>query len=452
MSWLGPVATAAGRGAVRLVPAARRDWAEAVWAEAHEVPPGWPRLAWRAGGVLLIAREGQMARRIGILLLFAAAAGAAAWGAWPGSPVSHGAAVQGGIIITLTLLAGLPLLTRWRLGPPDSRPARWLRAGFYAAILATLPTRAAIGLFVGAVPRAGIDRHTWDVVQGYGVPGSSSGGPDWAGEIAILILTACYVAVILALTARRTPVAPATLAIAVGAGLVLGVVMYAVAPLGLNLKYPYRPWLHGSAAEAFGVLAWVLVFGAPLIAGAIAGRRCYVPDDPGQAGVARAWQGFAAGLVSGGVGALFITLFGSGTVSLLVESAWVRDWLNHGQHLTASAVYGRELYASQNVTGYFVLLVGFPIIGVMMGLVGSGVANVTGTLPDSSGPPGPPGGGGPEPVPAPPDGGRQADAGVDAGVLTAVPNPGPVGLPEPGRGVLAGVGAHAGPAPVPAHH
>ena len=34
----------------------------------------------------LIAKEAQMARRIGILMLFAAAAGAAAWGAWPGSP------------------------------------------------------------------------------------------------------------------------------------------------------------------------------------------------------------------------------------------------------------------------------------------------------------------------------------------------------------------------------
>ena len=62
MSWPSRIATAAGRGAVRLVPAARRDWAEAVWAEAHEVPAGWPRLAWRAGGVLLIAKEGQMGR------------------------------------------------------------------------------------------------------------------------------------------------------------------------------------------------------------------------------------------------------------------------------------------------------------------------------------------------------------------------------------------------------
>jgi hypothetical protein len=418
MNWPSRIASVTGRAAVRLVPTARRDWAEAIWAEAHEVPAGWQRLAWRAGGLGLIAKEGQMARRIGILLLGAVAAGAAAWGAWPGSPVSHGAALQGGILITLALLAGLPLLIRWALGPPDNRAARWLRVGFYAAILAVMPTQGAIGMFVGAVPRSGIDRHIFDVIQGPGTPGSSSGGPDWGGEIGILLLTACYVVVVLALTARSTPVAPATLTISAGAGLVLGVVMYVVAPLGLNIAYPYRPWLHGSAAEAFGVLAWILVFGAPLIAGAIAGLRCYVPDGPGQATAARAWQGFAAGLVSGGVGAVFVTVFGSGSTALLVKSAWVRDWLYHGQHVTASAVYGRELFASQNLTGYFVLLVGFPFVGLVMGLIGSGIASVARPAPDGSGLSGPPGDGGPEPLPTPPDGGRQ----IDVGELNALPS------------------------------
>ena len=272
MSWPSRIATAAGRGALRLVPAGRRDWAEAVWAEAHEVPAGWPRLAWRAGGLGLIAKEGQMTRTIGTWSLFVVAAGAAAWGAWPGSPVSHAATVQGGIIITLALLVGLPLLSRWLLGPPGNRTARWLRAVFYAAILAVMPAQTAIRLFLGTVPRSGIDRHTFDVIQGPGVPGSVSGSSGWAGEIGILVFTACFLAVLLALTARRAPVAPATLAIGAGAGLMLGVVMYAIAPLGLNVKFPDRPWLHGSAANTVGALAWILLFGAPLVAGAIA--RC----------------------------------------------------------------------------------------------------------------------------------------------------------------------------------
>ena len=422
MSRLGPVATAARRGAVRLVPAARRDWAEAVWAEAHEVPAGWPRLAWRAGGVLLIAKEGQMARRIGILLLGAAAAGAAAWAAWPESPVglSHGAADQGDVIITLALLAGLPLLTRWALGPPDSRAARWLRAGFYAAILAIMPAKAVTDMFVGAVPRGGLDRHTYDLSNSNGglpVPGTVSGGPDWGGEIFILFITACYLAVILALTARRAKVAPTTLAIGARAGLVLGLVMYAVDPLG-GQKIATNPWLHGSATDPLVVLAWVLLFSAPLVAGALAGKRCHVPDDPAQASAARAWQGVAAGLVSNGVGALTVTVLGISTTALMLQSAWVRGWLYHGQHLTASAVYGRELYASGNVAFYVVICVIFPIIGLIAGLVGSGFANTPRSLPDSGGPGGPPGPGEPERVPDPPGGGQLADA--EAGELTAL--------------------------------
>jgi len=417
MSWLSRAGAAAGRGAVRLVPPARRDWAEAVWAEAHEVPAGWPRLVWRAGGARLIAKEAMVVRRIGVLLLFAVGAGAAAWAAWPRSSVSlsHGAANQGDVIITIALLAGLPLLTRWLLGPPDNRAARWLRAGFYAAILAIMPAKAVAELFVGTVPSGGHDLHTFDAVNGNGglpVPGSVSGGPDWGGEIIILFITACYLAVILALTARRTPVAPATLAVSARAGLVLGLVMYAVDPLG-GQKIATNPWLHGSATDPLVVLAWVLLFAAPCVAGALAGSRCYVPDDPGQASVTRAWQGFAAGLVSNGVGALTVTVLGIGTTALMLKSAWARDWLYHGQHLTASAVYGRELYASQNVAFYALICVLFPVIGLVMGLAGSGYANVTGPLPGEGRPPGPPGPPGPAPVPDPPGGGRQADAGAD---------------------------------------
>ena len=425
------------------MPAARRDWAEAVWAEAHEVPAGWRRLAWRAGGLGLIAEEGQMARTIGIWLLFAAAAGAAAWGAWPGSPVSHGAAVQGGIIVTLALLVGLPLLIRWLLGPPGNRAARWLRRGFYAAILAVMPAKAVIELFRRRGPAIGYRPAYLRRLPGAGVPGSSSGGPDWAGEIGILLFTACFLAVILALTARRTPVAPATLAISAGAGLVLGVVVYAMAPLGLDVGFPDRPWLHGAAGETFGVLAWILVFGAPLVAGALAGRRCHVPDDPAEATVARAWQGFAAGLVSGGVGAMLVTVLGDSTTALMVRSAWVRELLYHGQHLTASAVYGRELYASRDASAYFLLFFGFRIIGLVMGLVGTGIANIKPRLPDGggpSGPGGPPGPGGPEPLPEPPDGGRHVDA-EELIVLTAEE-----------LTMLTGELTHAGPAPVPAHH
>ena len=401
MSWPSRIATAAGRGALRLVPAGRRDWAEAVWAEAHEVPTGWPRLAWRAGGVLLIAKEGQMARRIGVLLLGAAAAGAAAWAAWPESSVrlSHGAADQGDVIITLALLAGLPLLTRRLLGPPGNRADRWLRAGCYAAILAIMAAKAVPELFIGAVPRGGIDLRTFDfITEGRPAPGSASGGPDWGGEIIILFITVCYLAVILALTARRAGVAPATLAISARAGLVLGLVMYAVDPLGGD-KIATNPRLHGSATATLEALAWILLFAGPAVAGALAGRRWYVPGDPGKSPAGLAWQGFTAGLLSNGVGALTATVLGTGTTALMLKSAWVRGLLYHGQHLTASAVYGRELYASEDAMFYILICVAFPIIGAIVGMFSSGTVSMTGPL-TGGGPAGPPG---PEPAPDPPD-------------------------------------------------
>jgi hypothetical protein len=425
MSWLSRAASAARQSAVRLVPAERRDWAEAVWAEAREVPAGWPRLAWRAGGARLIVREARIMRRIGTLLVFAAAAGTAAWSAWPASSVSHAATAWTDIIGTVLLLAGLPLLARRLLGPPDSRAARWLRAGCYAAILALMPAKAVIQMVLGTVPREGIDLRTYDVFQCahtltnpqcHWVPGTSAGGPSWAGEVPILLLTACYLAAVLVLTARRTGVAPATLTAGAGAGLALGAVMYAWHPLGTNFKYPNRPWLHGSVDDLFVPLTWILLFGAPLVAGAIAGRRCHVPNDPGEASAARIQQGLAAGVVSGGAGALFVTVFGAGTTALLVKSAWVRGLLYHGQHLTASAVYGRELFASQDVVSYAIFCVAFPIIGFSMGVAGAGLANATGARPDGGHPassPRPPGPPAPELVPDPPDEGGLADAGAD---------------------------------------
>ena len=85
MSRLGRTMAAAGRGAAWLLPAGRRDWIAAVWAEAHEVPPGLERLTWRAGGVWMLAREALMPRRLDRAALFAVAAAMAAWAAWPDS-------------------------------------------------------------------------------------------------------------------------------------------------------------------------------------------------------------------------------------------------------------------------------------------------------------------------------------------------------------------------------
>jgi len=74
MNRLNQAAAAARHAAAWLLPAGRRDWVTAIWAEAHEVPPGLARLAWRAGGAWVLARQALLPRRLGRAAMFAAAA------------------------------------------------------------------------------------------------------------------------------------------------------------------------------------------------------------------------------------------------------------------------------------------------------------------------------------------------------------------------------------------
>jgi hypothetical protein len=432
MGKLSRAAVAAGRGTLRLVAGGRRDWTEAVWAEAHEVPPGWPRLAWRAGGVWLIARQALTAYRPGRALLFAVAAGAAAWAAWPDSSAGHAAAGQFGVIATVPLLAGLPLLARRFFGPvSDSRAARFLRVGGYAAMLALLPAMAVVAPFPFTVPQSGVDLRVFYASGNprSDLPGTSSGGPPWQGEIPLLLLMAGYVVAILWVTSRRSRVAPATLAASTGVGIVFGLVMYSVAPLGLS-KDATNPWLPGSQIDPLVALAWILLFGGPVAAAAVAGWRYRGPGRSDPSADVRIGQSVAAGVLANLVGALLVTVLGLGTIALTIKAPWLRPWVYHGQHLSAAAAYSHELTASGssgNTGMYAVMCVVFPFIGLVMSPLGglvwgsAAAAGQSGPRPGDGGPPGP------EPTPDPP-GGRLADPDEDR--LTArSPS-----LPDQGQG------------------
>ena len=394
-----------GRAAARLVPAGRRDWVEAIWAEAADVPSGLSRLAWLAGGVRVIAREALIARRIGRWLLFAAAAAGAVLATWPGSLSGFATAVARIDVVTVVLvLAALPWLARWFLGPAsDTWLARFLRAGGAVAALALIVAKAAVSRVVYA-PATGV----W---QGMGRPAREF---DWFTQIVFLVVMAVYVAAVLALTARRSRVAPATLAIGTGAGILLGTVMYAVAPLGLS-KNATEPWLAGSAIDPVVALAWILLLAGPAVAGGAAGRRYRGPGGPQQLIHARIWQSVVAGLLTTGTGALIVTVLGTGTVALMPRAAWLRDWLYPGQHLMGAAAYRHELAASSSVGGYGLILIAFPVIGLVLGFSGAAAAMDSPALPPDSG--GPPGDSGPDPgpVPYPPDGLRLAEAGAGPG-------------------------------------
>src|SRR5208282_438034 len=101
---------------------------------------------------------------------------------------------------------GLPLLARWFFGPvSDSRAARFLRVGGYAAVLALLPAIAVVARFPGTVPQRGAELPVFYAAGNprSDLPGTSPGGPPWPGEIFLLLLTALYVVALLWVTSRR---------------------------------------------------------------------------------------------------------------------------------------------------------------------------------------------------------------------------------------------------------
>ena len=412
--------TAAGRGAAWLVLGGRRDWAEAVWAEAYEVPAGLGRLAWRAGAVRMIAREALMARRIASSLLFAVAAAYVARATWPGSPGRFATVVARIDVVTIVLvLAGLPWLARRFLGPASGRLGRLLRVGGYAAVLALTVAHARI-LRVAGPPTTGPARQF-----------------AWFTEYFFLAVIAVYVAAILAVTARRSRISPATLAIGTGGGIAFGLVMYAVMPIGFG-KDATEPWLAGSAIDPVVALAWILLLGGPMVAGGLAGRlyRGSESDSPDQLMYGRVRQGAAAGFLATGVGALIVTVLGAGTIALMPRAAWLQHWLYPGQHLVAAVAYSRDFSASSHAQGYGLMLLIFPVIGLLLGMCLGPSASSYGTSPSGGGPPGPPG---PEPVPDPPDGGRLADLSEE-GRLADLSEEGPdrgTGSPGSGRQLQA---------------
>jgi hypothetical protein len=427
VSGLSRVGAAVWRAVARLVPAGRRDWVAAVWAEAPEVPPGLRRLAWRAGGVRLMAREAGMVRRIGGLLLFAVAAGIAVRVAWPGSSASVNTPVDRVYAITMVLLlAGLPLLARWFLGPPDNRAARRLRVGCYAVLLALIPATVAVDQFATTPPREGADLRVYLLIAG------RSDRTPWAGGIVLLVIMALYVAAILWMTSRRSRVAPATLAVGTGAGLALGLVMYAVAPLGLS-KDATNPWLPGSDVDPLMLLAWLLVLGAPVAAAVIADRHYTASSSPSPSVGARIRQVMAAGLLASLTGALVVDVLGTGTTAVMLRAAWLRNWLYHGQHLlygvqnlsadlrTMPAIaYSHQLTGSVDASAFDFICVAFPLIALALSafaaliLWGDATAGQAHPRPGGGGPPGP------GPAPDPPDGGQLAGVtGADAAVQLA---------------------------------
>jgi hypothetical protein len=199
------------RRSARALPAGRREWGEAVWAEAGQVPAGWSRWCWLAGGLRLVAREAQVTRRIAYGLGAVLVAAVVAWAAWlswqRALPGDADRLVDRARVIELAaVLAVLPWVSRRRgvFGPGGSSAVmRLLRIGGCAALCAMVVSVVHLDQ---TAPGRRVGDHE---------PGGALGNFRLAGEARDLALLAVLLTVVLVLSAgRRTRVAAVLVAIA----------------------------------------------------------------------------------------------------------------------------------------------------------------------------------------------------------------------------------------------
>ena len=341
MTWLTRVTVVLLRYAARALPSDRQVWARALWAEADQVPEGLPRLAWVAGGARLIVREAGVGRRRGYSLAFAAAAAITAWSAWSGPPGDPAILINRVDVIAIAvILAGLPWAIHRARGPVASgRLARLVRTGGYAAVLALVLVKAAVERVADAPPN------------------NQGSMRAWVGEIIFLAVMAGYAVVILTCTSRRSPAVPATVSIGTMTGVGVGLLAYALGPLGCPLHFTgWWPSRLYDVAMAAGVL---LAMCAPVTVGLVAARRAgrSMPN------MSRARHGAMAGLCTGAAAALVVSVLSTATIALLPHDPGLRDW--------ASSHVGQWTPIVGQVT---------PVIGLRLGYVAGASAFAAGYL------------------------------------------------------------------------
>jgi hypothetical protein len=271
-----------------LLPAARRDWAEAALAEAGEIPAWTSRVAWLGGGLWLVAREVLMHRVIRVLAFAAGAVGVVLVG-WPGSSSDSAVPLNRMyVVVTVVLLTVLPVVIRRYFGPVRGGWApRAARVGGYAMVLALIAAKT-------VKDRDGSKLGTYFAV----VPGI------WAMEILLLLVIAAYVAGLLILTSQRVRLTRWILPIGIGFGAATAGVLYALAPLGVQVD-PSGPSL-----KWWGLAALAL----PLATGFLAARLSARDTRP--AALNPTGQGCLAASCAIATAALLLAVLTSATIAL----------------------------------------------------------------------------------------------------------------------------------------
>ena len=323
------------RNAAALLPPGRRQWAEAVWAEAGQVPAGWLRLRWLAGGLWLAAREGakmmisKVVYRLGAVAVAALAAWVV-WLSWRASPAADPQTVTDRVrvLVGAAALVVLPWVGRrhgW-FGPVgSSMTARLVRltgcagaCGLGVAVVRmdshlglgphgpgpfSLPREIAAVVLLGAALAArAVGKARWPDAE----PSALWALPAIAGllmfiAVPLQVLAIVYVAGILAATSRRSPAANASLAVGAIAGLAAGL---AAALAVYGLATPDDRYVD---LLVLGMV--VLTFLLAALAGVAAAWLLSGTEDPQELREARIRQGLLAGSVAGAACGLLLTNF-----------------------------------------------------------------------------------------------------------------------------------------------
>jgi hypothetical protein len=249
------------------------------------------------------------------------------------------------MIATVAMLTLLPWIGRWHgwLGPVGkSRPARAVRAGGYLLVWGLLLVKVGVDRFSGARFEhfQAFDQANWT----YDMVNRAIGG-----SVLIFVLMSAYAVGVLVMTARRAAIAPVTLAIGPSFGIVAGVVIYALAPLG-SFPRIESGWLH----TAYILMFLAVVFGTPVLAGRLAAPHT-----------------IGAGVLSSAVAALVVTVL-TVTTMLVMPRAVPLIWANPDPAAPHGTLFEIQLTVSDTADQYIGVLVLAPLIGLLGGVIAAG--------------------------------------------------------------------------------
>jgi hypothetical protein len=323
--------------AVRRLPPAQRVWGEAVRAEAPAVPAGPARLRWLAGGLCTVALRAGLWRGVARTTLAALAGAVLVWLGWhrgsanPAMPTDRVA-----LIVTVALLAVLPMVVRLRYGPvAGNRTARVVRTGGYLAVYAL------VGVIVGLSRFAGsrfdhfqaFDQANWSADMRSGAIVSA---------VAMIAIVGGYAVAVLMVTAGRAAVAPRTLALGTAAGAAVAGLTYALTPFG-NPLHPGNGWL-----TAGYVLALLLLPVAAVCA------------------LVRLRAGALGGVWAGGTAALLLAVLTIATMVFFPEHVDLK-WANPSAAVPHGTPFEIQMSVSDTAVKYFAGLVLGPLVGLLLG-------------------------------------------------------------------------------------